>query len=262
MACVCPQLNVSIAKNINIRASVYTAEWMAIIEVMNIALKHLNKDIHIFSDCLSALQVLNHVHLNMKPNDYIHQIEDKYNEFLLKTDQNHVINFHWVPSHVGIAGNEEADKVVKEATENPESEVSRIPFTDFKEIFQRNTYEPTVQDICEEGMEKGTEHFDDFYKKNKKSWFSKFPKFKREQIVWINRARANHVNTASSLYRINILDSKRCSCEHPEEDLNHIFFEFEGLLQVHYSKKEIDGSSEKMDRVPSAHQLKTCFFGP
>ncbi|XP_011313084.1 uncharacterized protein [Fopius arisanus] len=191
-ACVCPQLNIRLSKSINNRASVYTAECMAINEAMNIAIQHQEKKIHIFSDCLSALQALEQVNLNMRTNEYIHEIRKKYKEFHLNAESDHSLKLHWIPSHVGIAGNEEADKLAKEATGSSEPDIIRVPYTDFGETFKKEAYEATVEIIETAGKDKGKGYFANFYKRNKKPWFSKLRKLKREQIVWINRARANH----------------------------------------------------------------------
>jgi len=57
----------------------------------------------------------------------------------------------------------------------------------------------------------------------KVTWFNKHF-FKREEIVLINRLRANHYNLNYSLHRKNIVATKACSCGDPTQDINHIIF--------------------------------------
>ena len=67
----------------------------------------------IFSDSMSVLQSLEQF-------DSRHPIVLKILEWLfLIQRRGHDINFCWVPAHVGVAGNEQADKLAKEASLSP-----------------------------------------------------------------------------------------------------------------------------------------------
>ena len=78
----------------------------------------------IFSDSLSVLQVLNHT---ISKNQQIQNILLKHQSISeLKT-----IVYCWVPSHVGIYGNEQVDKKAKESL-SPEQTDFKIPFVNFK----------------------------------------------------------------------------------------------------------------------------------
>ena len=47
------------------------------------------------------------------------------------TNEGYIIKFCWIPSHVGIQGNEIADKLAKAALNNPELTQRTVPYTDF-----------------------------------------------------------------------------------------------------------------------------------
>ena len=95
-------------------ASIFSAE----IKAIDLALDHIeqsrNSDFIIFSDSLSVLQSLHN-----------RQTE---NPLLLELNR---IVFCWLPSHVGIKGNEKADIAAKSALTLNISDL-KIPFTDFK----------------------------------------------------------------------------------------------------------------------------------
>ena len=43
------------------------------------------------------------------------------------------IKFYWIPAHIGIIGNETADKLAKEASRKFSDHTCKIPFTDLRE---------------------------------------------------------------------------------------------------------------------------------
>ncbi|GBL98589.1 hypothetical protein AVEN_19659-1 [Araneus ventricosus] len=65
----------------------------------------------LYTDSMSLLESLRS---SSTCNPLIKEVEDFYRHLLSKGDQ---ILFSWVPSHVGITGNELADKSAKSATE-------------------------------------------------------------------------------------------------------------------------------------------------
>ena len=111
-------------------SSIFTAESkaidMALDYVMNNSLE--NKFV-IFSDSLSVLKSLNHT---SSKNPKIQNVIEKHHE-LSKTKE---ILFCWLPSHVGIKGNEAADVKAK-ASLDLEISNFKLPCTDFKSFINR-----------------------------------------------------------------------------------------------------------------------------
>ena len=111
-------------------SSVFTAEAKAI----DLALDFVNKCTYtdkfvIFSDSLSVLQALNHT---SSKNSQIQQLLLKHHEISnLKT-----VIYCWIPSHIGIYGNEKVDKSAKESI-NLEPTDFKIPFNNFKPLINK-----------------------------------------------------------------------------------------------------------------------------
>ena len=104
------QSKIKLDKNL----SVFTAELVAI----HIALKWIKtNEAHkcvILSDSLSALQAIENISLTSRP-DLIHNIILQINKL---RQEGYQIEFAWIPSHVGIEGNEKADTLAKQGSEH------------------------------------------------------------------------------------------------------------------------------------------------
>ena len=106
-------------------SSIFTAEAKAIDLALDFINECNSKDkFIIFSDSMSVLQALNHT---SSKNPQIQKLLIKHHTISeLKT-----IIYCWVPSHVGIYGNEKVDKNAKESL-NLEETVFKIPYVNFK----------------------------------------------------------------------------------------------------------------------------------
>ncbi|XP_024947841.1 uncharacterized protein LOC112495454 [Cephus cinctus] len=222
-ACIFPQANLQIGKTLNANASVYTAECVALLDAIKYVKDSEYENFIIMSDSLSALQNLINSQFCIRKNYYILKTKEIYNNISL-TSPNKSVKFYWVPSHFGIEGNEAADVLAKSFTNKINVDECNIPYTDFFEVFKKESVLNTLSKAVEESNTKGNIYFDYYYFTSTKPWFAN-KTYSRNYITSINRCRSNHYSLAASLARIQILDSPICECKEGIEDLNHIIWQ-------------------------------------
>ena len=107
--------------------SIYTAELQAILLALKQAYQSQERQFMIFCDSLSALQALGTLKTD-------HPLLIQIQEFLHKinADQKEIV-FMWVPGHVGIRGNEVADRTAKKSLDN-KPRADFMPFSDLKPL--------------------------------------------------------------------------------------------------------------------------------
>jgi len=106
-------------------ASVYSAELHA----LDLALDHVEtSNKYMFLICSDSKSSLQAIHSRDWQNPLVRNILERY--YFLRS-QHKVIEFCWIPSHVGIHGNEAADSAAKEAL-NKRITIIPIPHTDYR----------------------------------------------------------------------------------------------------------------------------------
>ncbi len=107
-------------------ATVFSAELKALLLALEHVSKSENDKFIIFSDSLSAIQALQGCDFR---NSLLMFFLKEYKE--LAENHQKTIILCWIPSHIGIPGNEAADKAAKRALELPITELS-IHYEDYK----------------------------------------------------------------------------------------------------------------------------------
>ena len=112
-------------------ASVFTAELHAINKALSIVNSSPHSDFVIYTDSLSSVNAI-------KKLNSFHPLIQKAQEWLFRIASKHkTIKFCWVPSHVGISGNEKADSEAREAAIVGVNEISSVPHSDMKGPIRR-----------------------------------------------------------------------------------------------------------------------------
>ena len=170
-------------------ASVFTAELTAVVGALDLIFHHEGKKFVIYSDSKSALNSLG------KYNPF-HPLIQKAQEWLFRISCRHKsVSFCWVPSHVGIRGNELADREAKQATIEADNVQRRIPHSDLRR--------PIRSYILKKWQEKWTSPL---LLNNKKyrnirdtiePWLSSFHPIRRVEVV-LTRLRIGHTRLTHS----------------------------------------------------------------
>ena len=155
-----------------------------------------NKCIVIFTDSDDTLQTVQRTHKHNTEFSSIQTIE-QLSQIAKR------ITLQWIPSHMGIPGNDTADKLAKEGAkmEQPHTII---------------TYEEQISLIKETSILKWKEkhpHHD------KKDPIYKLP---RKEQVTIFRLRSGHNRLREHMYKIKLADSPICSCHTEKQNAEHI----------------------------------------
>ena len=127
-------VNMEISEPLGEFASVFTAELVAI-RIALVNLRDKNRvSVVIYSDSRSALQALLRY---QSDNVLIQDIQELVYELTINTVK---VMFCWVPSHVGIKGNEKADSLAKAALNMERQGAATVFFSDFRGHIKSKLY--------------------------------------------------------------------------------------------------------------------------
>ena len=129
------------------------------------------------------------------------------------------INLSWIKAHVGIHGNELADRLAKEAARNQEAIISyyKIP---------KSTI---VSELKEEGKEKWQQEWDKTTKGRATKSF--FPSVNQRLKIKMNLTPnftaivTGHGKTKSYLNRFKIIDNPTCPCNSADQTTEHLIYD-------------------------------------
>ena len=189
---------------------------------VQIALKRPNYSYIIFSDSLTVLNLLLKHKSDVKTNPYCYEIKRLVTKFSIKTENASTILFAWIPAHIGIQGNEDADLSAKEASLYSPCQTLKIPYTDLKESAKKLAMQKTNEIIKTQASNKGKEFFKLYHKDKGKPWFYN-KNLPRSIVSMINRIRSDHYNLKFSSSRIGIIADPRWECGYETQDIEHVF---------------------------------------
>lgn len=199
-------------------SSVFTGEIFAILKAIEYAELAKLRDVVIFSDSLSSLQAISHFPFQrIKQAQLVFSIRDRILQCSLKGCN---IIVSWIPSHVGIAGNERADRLANEAIQ-------------IGDIFPYNNYCHDLINLPRKHLHETWSHLWNSSTKGKyyrqiqkvipcKAWFCDNP-FSKKHTSILCRLRMGHVCSPAFLFRLKIVADPLCPCGE-YGDVNHIFF--------------------------------------
>lgn len=205
------QINITLLHKLPPETSIFSAETQAIYEAIILANTINSNHILILSDSLSALLALQNP---LHPNEITQNIQ------LIFKSTTKNIEFMWVPSHIGITGNEMADKAADLATKiihHPT--IFDLPTNDIKSSIKRKIYA------------RWQNHWDAIppinklksVKKDTKKWNPPYYLNRRQEVA-ITRCRIGHSFTIHS-FLINKNPPPTCDECHADLSIQHIILD-------------------------------------
>ena len=173
--------------------SVYTAELVAIFKCLEqISESSTKAQFLILSDSLSALTALRDV---FSTNPLVQRIHILYNYIHNSTEL--TVKYHWIPSHIGITGNERVDAAAKKASKSPDPGVEMFITSDDNKTAVKKLVTFKWDQMWNTGLNNKLKSV----KECNKPWISSTRKSHKEEVV-LTRLRIGHSRlTHSYLFR-------------------------------------------------------------
>ncbi|KAL4142166.1 hypothetical protein QTP88_004679 [Uroleucon formosanum] len=223
-----PELHVSFSNNLPPSSSSFTAECCAILEALLFISNLAPNNYLIATDSMSCLQSLISNPFNSKLSPIVFQIKS-YLYYL--NQSNRLIQIIWIPSHIGIYGNEIADGLAKATSNTILPSPAQIPWTDFSPLLRLH-----ITCLWSNHWNNLPAYFASKYKtivptiSNKKTWFYNLD-LPRSSIVRFNRLRVGHSLLPDHAYKLGLNDSPLCTLHTSESvcDISHLLFDCPSL---------------------------------
>ena len=217
-----PELHVSFTNNLPPSSSSFTAECYAIFEALTLILNFGPNNYLIASDSMSCLQALNSNPFNSHLSPLILRIKS----LIFTLNQlNYTIHFLWIPSHIGILGNEVADNLAKSTSNLVCPSLTQLPSSDFTLFIKR--YISNLWSVYWNNLPANFASRYKYITPNilKNTWFNDL-NLPRSLIVQFNRLRMGHTLLPGHSYKLGLNDSPFCTLHLYECvcDLPHILF--------------------------------------
>jgi ribonuclease HI len=201
-------------------SGVFTSELAAILSALNFINENNGGNFLIITDSLSSIEAIQSQKISFKTHTLVMHCKELLWRLL---EQNNRIVLMWVPSHVGIEGNEIVDRIAREASRNVE-------------LWNMKTYRNDLFPLAKNHMLKewqkrwnidkmGRFSFSILPNISLSPWFRDITDEDRNYIVTLSRILTNHTRTRNHLNRIQIVDDPICVCSENYETVDHILWQ-------------------------------------
>jgi ribonuclease HI len=199
---------------LNDKCSILTAELYALVQALKfIESSHHETRFLICSDSLSSLQAIDTLY---SPHTLVQEIHSLLASL---ASRDVTVVFCWVPGHVGIQGNELADKAAKAATEKDCIDANRLTCNDLK-IFFKSIFKNKFQGTWDSEMNNKLKEI----KPTVAPWDSSIRSTRREEVV-LTRLRIGHtLFTHAYLFSLDKIPP-RCDACNEALTVRHVLIE-------------------------------------
>ncbi|KAL1395836.1 hypothetical protein pipiens_010953 [Culex pipiens pipiens] len=204
-------------ESINDNYSIMNAELRAIcIAVEHVKQKQYEKAV-IYTDSKAACQSL--LNQNALRENFI--VWNIYKE--IQNMRRGSLRIQWIPSHVGIRGNEIADQAAKAKSYEKQTEFIGITLGDARVLCHEEIWYNWREEYKKTSQEKGRWHFKIMENPGRNIWCKELL-LTAEQIRVLNRVRSGHTMTKErrALWQLELDD--QCEVCQEKEDLSHLLY--------------------------------------
>ncbi|KYN04625.1 hypothetical protein ALC62_04497 [Cyphomyrmex costatus] len=207
------------------RSGSFSAEIIAIDRALDFALTQTSGAINVCLDSRSCFEVINNYSVNKlnKPNNSLNPgIGDIINKIDLLQQKNTVVKFTWCPTHVGIEGNEMADRLAKLAAKSGMIINNKLSFSEILSNRHRQYGELDKQFVDSVSPGTGSYYMEKFQNVKVAPIRKIMRNNKRLKWSLISRTICGYTFVQRRLFRLNLADSPICDCGESPQDINHI----------------------------------------
>lgn len=203
---------------INDNFNIMSAELVAILVAIKTAFNNNDKFIVIFTDSQSSCLSLVNENI-VQENHLLQQIHT-----LIKSKEEKHVIIQWIPSHIDLLGNEEADAAAKQAINTDVTQFIKLTNDDLRNLAKK-LFELEWQKQYEEiSVTKGNFHFKVAPKISNKPWFAGLNLEAREIRV-LTRLRTNHGMCKYRKFIYKLEESNECDVCDEIENLDHLMID-------------------------------------
>lgn len=222
MAFIIPEFGKKVGKRINNGLSVFTGEMLALLLAVQWVEENKPLRTIICSDSSSSLISLDNNHSESRPDILLEVLQTIFRINMMGL----VISFVWVPAHYGVPGNEEADKIAKEATRRSQ--------VDLNIKFSRGEMKDTIKKKMRERWQKRWEEERTgrwFYSIQRKTGDMRRTERNRREETIISRLRFGHTGLNSTLFIIGKHQTGRCCYCEVKETIEHVLLYCQNYIE-------------------------------
>jgi ribonuclease HI len=228
--------------------AIMNGELLGILQAIKLT-KNRNQDIVIFSDSKSSLQLLIKSFHQHTDNCHV----EKILSFIMEKIK-HKIKIQWVPSHVGINGNEIADELAKNGTTSSWYLTNNFTIKETTLQMKQQIFKEWEKEYQEISKKKGKGYFEIEKSPRQKPWFQNY-RGSSHEIKLLTRIRTDHYLSNKKLKLFKQKQTENCEICKEVDDINHILFKCKKYENLRKKVNIIKNTNNVNDLIKNKNYL-------